>query len=131
MSKFALEAFSDALRRELEPFGISVSVIEPGAIKTPIWEKGVDSSRERIARMPQKALELYGGRIDQMRKRAQEMGESGAPPEDVARAVHHALVARRPRTRYLVGADARVAAKLAWLLSDRALDRIMRRRLRP
>lgn len=131
MSKFALEAFSDALRRELEPFGIFVSVVEPGVIKTPIWNKGVDSSRDRIARMPDKALELYGSRIDQLRKRAQEMGESGAPAEEVAKAVHHALVSARSRTRYLVGTDAKLTAKLAWLLSDRALDRLMRRRFRP
>lgn len=131
MSKFALESFSDALRRELEPFGISVSVIEPGVIKTPIWTKGVDSSRERIARMPEKALELYGGRIDQLRKRAEEMSENGAGPEEVAKAVHHALVSRRPRTRYLVGRDAKLTAKLAWLLSDRALDGLVRRSFRP
>lgn len=131
MSKFALEAYSDALRRELELFGISVCVIEPGVIKTPIWGKGAESSRARIARMPEKALELYGGRIDWLRKRAQEMSEKGAAPEEVAKAVHHALVSRRPRTRYLVGGDAKLTAKLAWLLSDRALDRLMRARLRP
>jgi NAD(P)-dependent dehydrogenase (short-subunit alcohol dehydrogenase family) len=131
MSKFALEAESDALRRELEPFGILVSVVEPGVIQTPIWRKGVDSSKERVARMPERALELYGSRIDQLRNRAEEMSRGGAPPEKVAKAVHHALVSRRPRTRYLVGRDAKLTAKLAWLLSDRALDRLMRRRLRP
>jgi NAD(P)-dependent dehydrogenase (short-subunit alcohol dehydrogenase family) len=128
MSKFALEAFSDALRRELEPFGILVSVVEPGAIKTPIWGKGVDSSRERIAGMPEKALELYGSRIDGLRQRAQEMGDKGAPTEEVAKAVHHALASPRPRTRYLVGRDAKITARLAWLLSDRALDGLMKRR---
>ncbi len=131
MSKFALEAFSDALRRELEPFGISVSVVEPGVIKTPIWEKGLDSSKERVARMPARALERYGSRIETLRERAREMSETGTAPEEVAKAVYHALVSDRPKTRYLVGADARLAAKLAWLLPDRALDRLMRRRLRP
>jgi NAD(P)-dependent dehydrogenase (short-subunit alcohol dehydrogenase family) len=131
MSKFALEAFSDALRRELEPFGLSVSVVEPGVIKTPIWDKGVDSSIERVARMPARALELYGGRMAHLRKRAQEMSQRGAPAEKVAKAVHHALVSARPKTRYLVGFDAKLTAKLAWLLPDRALDRLMRRTLRP
>ncbi|HJS73861.1 MAG TPA: SDR family NAD(P)-dependent oxidoreductase, partial [Vicinamibacteria bacterium] len=131
MSKFALEAFSDALRRELEPFGLSVSVIEPGVINTPIWEKGVDSSKERIARMPARALELYRGRIDFLARRAQELQGTGTPAEKVAEAVHHALTARAPKTRYLVGTDAKVTAKLAWLLPDRILDRLMRHRLRP
>ncbi len=131
MSKFALEAFSDALRRELEPFGLSVSVVEPGAIKTPIWDKGLDSSKERIARMPERVRELYGRPIETLRQRAQEMSERGAPAEKVAQAVHHALTAARPKTRYLVGFDAKITAKLAWLLPDRAMDRLMRRTLRP
>jgi NAD(P)-dependent dehydrogenase (short-subunit alcohol dehydrogenase family) len=131
MSKFALEAFSDALRRELEPFGISVSVIEPGVINTPIWEKGVGSANERIARMPARALELYGKRIDFLRRRAEALQGTGTPAEKVAEAVYHALTARRPKTRYLVGNDAKVTAKLVWLLPDRLLDRLMRRSMRP
>jgi NAD(P)-dependent dehydrogenase (short-subunit alcohol dehydrogenase family) len=130
MSKFALEAFSDALRRELEPFSIGVSVVEPGAIRTPIWEKGVEASKERIDGMPKRAVELYGERIESLRERARQMGERGAPAEEVAKAVHHALVAERPKTRYLVGTDARLTAKLAWLLPDRTVDRMLRRRLR-
>jgi NAD(P)-dependent dehydrogenase (short-subunit alcohol dehydrogenase family) len=131
MSKFALEAFSDGLRRELEPFGLSVSVIEPGVINTPIWEKGVDSSKERLARMPARALELYRGRIDFLTRRATELQGTGTPAETVAEAVHHALTARRPKTRYLVGTDAKITAKLAWLFPDRLLDRLMRRSMRP
>jgi NAD(P)-dependent dehydrogenase (short-subunit alcohol dehydrogenase family) len=131
MSKFALEAFSDALRRELGPFGISVSVIEPGVINTPIWEKGVGSANERIARMPARALELYGKRIDFLRRRAEALQGTGTPAEKVAEAVHHALTARAPKTRYLVGNDAKVTAKLAWALPDRLLDRLMRRSMRP
>jgi NAD(P)-dependent dehydrogenase (short-subunit alcohol dehydrogenase family) len=130
MSKFALEAFSDSLRRELEPFSIFVSVVEPGAIRTPIWQKGVDASQDRIDRMPKRAVDLYGERIESLRERAREMGERGAPAEEVAEAVHHALTAERPKTRYLVGTDARITAKLAWLLPDRTVDRILRGRLR-
>jgi NAD(P)-dependent dehydrogenase (short-subunit alcohol dehydrogenase family) len=128
MSKFALEAFSDALRRELEPSGIRVAVVEPGAIKTPIWEKGEESSGKRMEGMPGRARELYQRPIDALRKRARQARDFGAPAEEVAKAVHHALTAPRPRTRYLVGSDARLSAMLAWLLPDRALDWIVRRR---
>jgi NAD(P)-dependent dehydrogenase (short-subunit alcohol dehydrogenase family) len=131
MSKFALEAFSDALRRELEPFGISVSVVEPGAIQTPIWEKGVEASKGWTDRMPARALELYGGRIEFLRNRALKMNETGAPAERVAQAVYHALASHRPKTRYLVGSDAKLTAKLLWLLPDRAIDRMVRKRFRP
>jgi hypothetical protein len=58
------------------------------------------------------------------------MSENAIPPERVAEAVYHALTAARPKTRYLVGTDARVAARLAWLLPDRLVDRIVRGRLR-
>jgi NAD(P)-dependent dehydrogenase (short-subunit alcohol dehydrogenase family) len=131
MSKFALESFSDALRRELEPFGISVSVVEPGAIQTPIWEKGVEASKGWTDRMPARALELYGGRIEFLRNRALKMNETGAPAERVAQAVYHALASHRPKTRYLVGSDAKLTAKLLWLLPDRAIDRMVRKRFRP
>ncbi len=81
--------------------------------------------------MPERALELYGRRIETLRKRAQEMGAHGAPAEKVAQAVHHALTAARPKTRYLVGFDAKLTAKLAWLLPDRVMDRLLRQSLRP
>jgi NAD(P)-dependent dehydrogenase (short-subunit alcohol dehydrogenase family) len=131
MSKFALEAFSDSLRRELAPFGLTVSVVEPGAIKTPIWDKGVESSKEWVARLPERARALYGERIDSLRKLAVEMGENGAPAERVAEAVHHALASETPKIRYLVGADARMTATLAWILTDRMMDRVVRNRFRP
>jgi NAD(P)-dependent dehydrogenase (short-subunit alcohol dehydrogenase family) len=131
MSKFALEAASDALRRELAPFGIPVSVIEPGAIKTPIWKKGADAADERTEAMAPEVNDYYGERMERLKERAREMGESAAPAEAVARAIHHALTAKRPRTRYLVGRDARLMARLAWLLPDRALDALLSRRVRP
>jgi NAD(P)-dependent dehydrogenase (short-subunit alcohol dehydrogenase family) len=131
MSKWGLEAASDALRRELSPFGIHVSVVEPGAIKTPIWRKGTDTADERMAQMPPEVHQLYGEKMERLKERAREMGESAAPAEAVARAIHHALTAPRPRTRYLVGRDARIVARLAWLLPDRALDALLSRRMRP
>ena len=81
--------------------------------------------------MPARAVELYGSRIEPLTRRAREMSEAGAPADEVAKAVHHALVSRRPRTRYLVGRDARLTAKLAWILPDRAIDRLLRGRFRP
>jgi NAD(P)-dependent dehydrogenase (short-subunit alcohol dehydrogenase family) len=131
MSKWGLEAASDALRRELSPFGIHVSLVEPGAIKTGIWKKGTDTADERMAKMPPEVGELYGEKMERLKERAREMGESAAPAEAVARAIHHALTAPRPRTRYLVGRDARIVARLAWLLPDRALDALLSRRMRP
>lgn len=126
-SKFALEALADALRRELYPWGLHVSVVEPGRIETPIWEKSVASAVDLLNGLPPEVETLYGGLIDARREGALK-GTGGAPVEAVARAVEHALVSLRPKTRYLVGRDARIGALAVRLLPDRLLDRILAHR---
>jgi NAD(P)-dependent dehydrogenase (short-subunit alcohol dehydrogenase family) len=121
MSKFALEAMTDALRVELAPWGIHVAIVEPGTIKTPIW------TRERPDPPPE-AVPLYGARIDAFRRLAVKRGTAGAPPEKVADAVEHALTAAKPRTRYLVGRDAKLRARVE-RLPDRIRDRVIVRRV--
>ena len=121
MSKFALEAMTDSLRVELEPWGIHVAIVEPGTIRTPIW------TRER-PEPPQEALALYGARLDAFRRLAVKRGTSGAPPEAVADAVEHALTAEKPKTRYLVGRDAKLRARVE-LLPDRLRDRVLVKRV--
>jgi NAD(P)-dependent dehydrogenase (short-subunit alcohol dehydrogenase family) len=121
MSKFALEAMTDSLRVEVAPWGIHVAIVEPGAIKTPIW------TRDRPD-PPAEARELYGGRIDSFRRLAGERGAAGAEPGLVADAVEHALTADKPRTRYLVGRDAKLRARVEHL-PTRLRDRVIVRRV--
>jgi len=121
MSKFALEAMTDALRVELAPWGIHVSIVEPGTIKTPIW------TRERPD-PPAEALSLYGPRLDAFRRLAVKRGTAGAPPEDVAEVVEHALTADKPHARYLVGRDAKLRARVQ-RLPVRLRDRVIVRRV--
>jgi NAD(P)-dependent dehydrogenase (short-subunit alcohol dehydrogenase family) len=130
MSKHALESFSDALRRELSPFGIYVSVVEPGAIQTPIWDKGIEAANRRMEKAPPRALELYGAAVQKIRERVANVSQNAVPASEVARAVRQALTASRPKTRYLVGRDAKLASKLIWLLPDRWLDAFIGRRFR-
>ncbi len=125
-SKWALEALSDALRVELRPWKIHVALIEPGVIATPIWSKSLAAAERVIESLPPEAHVLYGPVTDFMRRRA--ASGAGIPADRVARAVAHALLARRPRTRYLVGTDARVGALLA-RLPDRLRDRLLARTL--
>ncbi|HEY0671600.1 MAG TPA: SDR family oxidoreductase [Longimicrobiales bacterium] len=127
-SKFALEALTDALRVELMPAGIEVSIVEPGVIATPIWETSLKSADVMMREMPKAAFDYYGRIIDAVRNRAVSGGTTGLPPRVVADAVAHALTARRPRTRYLVGRDARLRM-LFQRLPDRVRDRIIARRL--
>lgn len=124
-SKFALEALTDSLRAELLPWGIQVSIVEPGAVITPIWDKSASAGSEMLRHLSPRAHELYGPAMARGLENARRTGQRGVPAEMVARVVAHALTARRPRTRYLVGQDARIGAILARLLPDRLRDRLI------
>jgi NAD(P)-dependent dehydrogenase (short-subunit alcohol dehydrogenase family) len=126
-AKFGLEAVGDVFRRELRPWGISVSVIEPGSIDTPIWERGDRQAEAFLARASEEQKALYGESVAKYREVGRQTGERGIPPEKVARTIEHALSARRPRTRYLVGKDARGQALLNRVLPDRLLDWLITR----
>jgi NAD(P)-dependent dehydrogenase (short-subunit alcohol dehydrogenase family) len=123
-SKFALEAVSDSLRRELLPHGVDVVVIEPGGVKTPIWKKGNELADEMQDGMPAEAAELYGPMIEELRKETVRIErERGIEPREVAEVIGKALTAKRPRTRYLVGRDAKLRGPMAKFLPDRVMDR--------
>ena len=131
-SKFALEGVSDSLRRELHGQGIDVVVIEPGGIKTPIWEKGVADAARMTEALPPEAQLLYGGLVEAMREQTRRIAEErGLPAGEVASVVATALTAARPRTRYVVGRDARIRAAVAKRLPDRVVDWLVVRALRP
>jgi len=121
MSKFALEAMADSLRVELEPWGIRVSLVQPGSIRTPMW------TRERPDPPPE-ALELYGERIGALRRAVAARVSHQIPAERVAAAVEHALTAEHPRARYLVGRDAKLRKRVQ-ALPTRARDRLLVRLL--
>jgi NAD(P)-dependent dehydrogenase (short-subunit alcohol dehydrogenase family) len=125
-SKFAVEALSDALRRELAPWGIPVALIQPGAVATPIWAKSAAAAQALLEGLPTEANAQYGADIERAQSRALHAGRTGIPAAAVAAVVHEALTAARPRTRYLVGRDARIGAFMARWLPDRLLDRYTR-----
>jgi NAD(P)-dependent dehydrogenase (short-subunit alcohol dehydrogenase family) len=124
-SKFALEAVGDVFRQELAPWGIGVSIIEPGSIATPIWERGVGEADTLIERSSEEEKALYPRYIARYQKVAKAAAARGIPPEKVAATIEKALTSPRPRTRYLVGLDARGQALLARLLPNRATDRLI------
>jgi NAD(P)-dependent dehydrogenase (short-subunit alcohol dehydrogenase family) len=126
-SKFGVEAVADSLRQELRPWRIDVAVIEPGSIDTPLWERGARTVDEVGARAPAAQGELYGERLARALETAEKVGAHGISPDRVAKAIQRALTARRPRTRYLVGLDARGQVLLSSLLPDRAFDRLIAR----
>jgi NAD(P)-dependent dehydrogenase (short-subunit alcohol dehydrogenase family) len=130
-SKHALEAVTDVLRVELRPFGIAVSVIEPGTIATPIWRKGGERFQELAGELPDALRELYGERMTAFRDAAAAAGRRAEPADEVAIVIERALTAERPRARYVVGRDARRRALVERLpagLRDRVYERVLLRR---
>ncbi len=124
-SKFALEALSDSLRAELKPWGIEVSLVEPGAVKTAMFEKARSTVDDVLGVLPAEGARYYGNEIEAMRGLIASQERVAVSAEAVARVVEHALIARRPRTRYLVGRDAKLMAFFHWQLPDRAFDRLL------
>ena len=124
-SKFALEAVGDVFRQELAPWGIRVSIVEPGSIATPIWGRGVSEADALLERASEEERALYPKYIARYRDAALGAAARGIPPERVAATIERALTADRPRTRYLVGLDARGQALIARFIPDRVLDRLI------
>lgn len=122
-SKHAVEAITDALRIELHPFGVKVVAVEPGGIKTPIWDKGAKRDQEAADDAATAELrKAYAPLLKLLHKLNAKPG--GLPPEEVAKVVIEALESDRPKNRYLVGKDAKSLALLRRLpdaLRDRAI----------
>ncbi|NUM54510.1 MAG: SDR family oxidoreductase [Candidatus Hydrogenedentes bacterium] len=128
-SKFALEALADALRVELAPWEIEVSLIEPGRMATTIWGKSF-VAMEKMQTREDEVHALYAASMTLARKKAEEFARTCTSPQRVARAVAHALTARRPKTRYKVGRDVRFWAPLRRHAPDRLADWVINLMLR-
>jgi len=122
-SKFALEGFSESLRRELMLYGIDVIIIGPGSVATPIWDKAEDLD-----------ISIYSGTeyaeaIRRIYKYMIEDGRNGYPPEKVGEVVLHALTTPKPHVRYAVVPGNPIRRFIQRLLPKRVIDRIIARNL--
>jgi NAD(P)-dependent dehydrogenase (short-subunit alcohol dehydrogenase family) len=125
-SKHAVEALGEALRHELRPWGIRTTVVEPGAVRTPIWEKGRAFADRLERQLPAAALERYAKPIGMVRRGIDFQESNGVEPDRVAATVERSIFGARPRARALVGIDARLFAAVDRVLPDGARDLLMR-----
>jgi NAD(P)-dependent dehydrogenase (short-subunit alcohol dehydrogenase family) len=130
-SKFALEAIADAWRVELRRWGMHVSIVEPGVIRTPLWETSLTRSKRMRDSAPAELEQYYGELLAGMERRALNaaQGGHGRPASDVAAIIEHALLSDRPRPRYVVGLDARIRLMIGALLPTRARDALIVNRM--
>jgi NAD(P)-dependent dehydrogenase (short-subunit alcohol dehydrogenase family) len=124
-SKHAVEAFSDALRFEVRGFGVHAVVIEPGLIRTAFGEAAVSSMAEAHEDGPYAS---FNAEVSRLTKTAYDgpLARLGARPETVAKVIERAISSRRPRSRYRVGASARMMLPLRAILPDRGWDLFLR-----
>jgi len=122
-SKFALEGFSESLRRELMLYGIDVIIIGPGSVATPIWDK---AERVDLSIYDNTEYAEAGRRIQ---KYMIEDGRRGYPPEKVGEIVLYALTTPKPRVRYAVVPGNFISRFIQILLPKRVIDRIIARNL--
>jgi NAD(P)-dependent dehydrogenase (short-subunit alcohol dehydrogenase family) len=120
----ALVAVNDALRMELYPWGIHVALIEGGTISTRAVDKLEAAAEATIEGLPAAGRARYAGSYRTAVAHAVARTRAGSPPELVADAIFRALTEPTPKTRYPVGADARVLLALSEVLPDRLLDRL-------
>jgi NAD(P)-dependent dehydrogenase (short-subunit alcohol dehydrogenase family) len=124
-SKHAIEAFGDALRVELHRSGVQVTLIEPGSVATPIWDKSrVEAERVVI---PPELQDAYGRVPAAMDKVLADTASRGVPAETVAATIERALGAPRMKARYVVGRDAKAMLLARRVLPDLVFDRVARR----
>lgn len=130
-SKFALEAFSDVLRRELLPWDMHVAVIQPGGVATPIWDKTLRKNIDMFQNNSREMQDLYGPQFEAVKDRALRLGKTGLAPEIIAKKVFHALTSSRPKTRYLITKNPPpMIGGLLRYIPDKFIDQVLKRTLR-
>ncbi|MFD5718148.1 SDR family NAD(P)-dependent oxidoreductase [Streptomyces sp. NPDC127036] len=129
-AKFALEAVSDSLRREVAQMGVEVVVVEPGGVRTEIAARGIATANDLAARMTPEQDRRYGDLVRANNRLMASGTASGLTADAAAQVIVKAVTTRRPRPRYTAGRDAALIMRLGRLLSDRTLDRILAANLR-
>ncbi|HEX5978548.1 MAG TPA: SDR family oxidoreductase [Nitrososphaeraceae archaeon] len=120
-SKFALEGLSESMSYELEPFGIKVVIIEPGVIRTNFKKNSVMSKKS----LDNSSISPYSSIIQKIDSSISSIIEHATPPEDVAKAILHAITSNNPELRYLVGNDMIMMAETKKSMSDEDFRKMM------
>ncbi|MDZ7910512.1 MAG: SDR family oxidoreductase [Rhodococcus sp. (in: high G+C Gram-positive bacteria)] len=124
-SKYAIESIGDALRMELRPWKIPVSLIEPGPIRTDMWGGMLDEHDAMVTGLSSENRLLYADHLDASRKLLGRMQKIAADPKRVTTAVEHALTSSRPKRRYVLDTASRVQKLAVALTPTSVTDRLL------
>jgi NAD(P)-dependent dehydrogenase (short-subunit alcohol dehydrogenase family) len=127
-AKMAVNGITDALRLEVKPFGVQVSLMIYGGVKTPLWDRVAKSTAEVTDRLTPEFIELYAARQRKaFRFFTARGGKSGLLPEEAAQPIVHALTARHPKRTYFIGSDAKLLNVYNKVLPGRLSDWLLLR----
>jgi NAD(P)-dependent dehydrogenase (short-subunit alcohol dehydrogenase family) len=121
-AKAALEAVSDSMRMEFSPFGVHVSAIAPGGISTPMLDRSSNEFNRLADALPKNLQPIYADALRAFAKTVAAAQRTSTSPAKASLTILRAVTAPRPRTRYLIGTDAKLAAFLKRNLPDRWMD---------
>ena len=126
-SKHALVGLLSSLRRELGPDGPQITLLEPGAIRTPLWEKVDQMSQQLNEDLSPEARHKYGRFVERAMGNATRTRQSALDPARVATVIEKCANRRYPPRRRLIGRDARIGAALSIILPTKLFDFLVRR----
>ncbi|MFG1928049.1 SDR family oxidoreductase [Cryptosporangium sp. NPDC048952] len=130
-TKFALEAVSDALRRELAPHGVKVVIVQPGGVKTEMTSRATTLVNQLAANMTAEQNDRYDPLVQAIISHSAAFTKAGRTAAQAAKVVAKAATDRKPRARYTIGRDAALMTRLSRVLPDRVLDRVLAADLKP
>ncbi len=123
-SKYALESLSDGLRREIKGQGVKVAIIQPGIIKTAIWEKSITKSKKAIENS--EILDIYQPALDKFLNKSENNDRYAVPIEKLGKAIIDAAENKKPKTRYLVTKNNLVIKIMLKILPDKTKDFLLK-----
>ena len=124
-SKYALEAIGDALRMETGRDGVEVVIVEPGGVRTPIWERTRDGAAAAVEGAPEEIVDRYRDMLAAGERVIERVGRHGMEPSEVTEVLVRVFAARRVHTRYPIGRRVGLQTRLlSRVLPDRLFDRI-------
>jgi short-subunit dehydrogenase len=129
-AKFGMEAVNDSLRREMEPFGLKVIMITPGAVSTGLSARGIATADRLAGLMTPEQRKRHLRLFEAVKRLARTWEKDGIRPEKVAAVVARAIEDRKPRTRYTAGRDAALLTRIVRFLPDRMLDGMLRSQMK-
>lgn len=129
-AKFAMEAVNDSLRREMQPYGLVVVMITPGAISTRLSDDGIAGVDRLAAQLSPEQHRRHDRLVEAVKSLARSWARDGLRPEAAAAVVSRAVTAERPRLRYTVGTDAALLTRLVRLIPEGLMDGMLRHQMK-